>query len=360
MVASLSAAPVLALALALGGAQVPAPAAAPAARPEARPSASPSPSPSSSLDPVTDTLAAARREIDAGRPAAALDALRALPGADPRVRVLMGVALYHANDPLGAIRELGAVIGSLPADSPEWREATQVLGLSHYLAGHVPEAIPFLEKTRAFAPDSSELGYLLGMAYIQTRQADAARQAWARAFRLPADSPAARLLTAQMMVRAEMDEMAEAELTAALARDPRLPQANFLLGQTALFRGRLDEAIALFRKELEVSPGNAMAFYRLGDAYSRQRRFDEALDALQRSVWLNPYFSGPYVLMGKAYQAKGDRAAAEGMLRRALGYDPNNKTAHYLLAQLLQQLGRAEEAKKEFEIAEKLQATVDR
>ena len=77
-------------------------------------------------------------------------------------------------------------------------------------------------------------------------------------------------------------------------------------------------------------------------------------------MWLNPYFSGPYVLMGKAYQAKGDRAAAEGMLRRAVGYDPNNKTAHYLLAQLLQQLGRAEEARKEFEIAEKLQATVDR
>ena len=48
------------------------------------------------------------------------------------------------------------------------------------------------------------------------------------------------------------------------------------------------------------------------------------------------------------------------MLRRALGYDPNNKTAHYLLAQLLQQLGRAEEARKEFEIAEKLQSTVDR
>ena len=74
-----------------------------------------------------------------------------------------------------------------------------------------------------------------------------------------------------------------------------------------------------------------MAFYRLGDAYVRQLQWDDAIAALQRSVWLNPYFSGPYILLGKAYQAKGDRAAAEGMLRRALGYDPNNKTAHYLL-----------------------------
>jgi superkiller protein 3 len=154
--------------------------------------------------------------------------------------------------------------------------------------------------------------------------------------------------------------MAQAELTAALKKDPRLPQANLLLGQAALFRGRLAEAIALFNKELETNPGNAMAFYRMGDAYTRQLQWDKALDALQRSVWLNPYFSGPYILMGKAYQAKGDRSAAEGNLRRAISYDPNNKAAHYLLAQVLQQLGRAEDAKREFDIAQRLQATTDR
>jgi tetratricopeptide (TPR) repeat protein len=320
---------------------------------------SPSPSPSSA-DPVTAALAQARQAIEEGRPQAAVEILGKPAGADPRVRVLTGVALYHANDPAGAIRELTGVLPGLAPDSAEWREATQVLGLAHYLAGQLAQAIPFLEKTRAFSPESSELSYALGMAYIQTRQPEAARETWARAYQLPALSPAARLLTAQMMVRAEMDEMAHAELTVALAQDPRLPHAHFLLGQTALFRGRLDEATALFKKELEVSPGNAMAFYMLGDAYTRQRRWDDALFALQRSVWLNPFFSGPFVLMGKAYQAKGDRVAAEGMLRRALGYDPNNKAAHYLLAQLLQQLGRTEEARKEFEAAQRLQDAVDR
>ena len=42
---------------------------------------------------------------------------------------------------------------------------------------------------------------------------------------------------------------------------------------------------------------------------------------------------------------KDQPATAEGMLRRAIEYDPNNRAAHYLLAQLLQQLGRAEERK---------------
>jgi Tfp pilus assembly protein PilF len=43
------------------------------------------------------------------------------------------------------------------------------------------------------------------------------------------------------------------------------------------------------------------------------------------------------------------------MLKRAIEYDPNNRTAHYVLAQLLQQAGRVEEARQEFAIAEKLQ-----
>ncbi len=46
------------------------------------------------------------------------------------------------------------------------------------------------------------------------------------------------------------------------------------------------------------------------------------------------------------------------MLRRAVELDPNNNSAHYLLAQVLQQTGRAEEAKREFEAAERLQGGV--
>jgi Tfp pilus assembly protein PilF len=53
---------------------------------------------------------------------------------------------------------------------------------------------------------------------------------------------------------------------------------------------------------------------------------------------------------------KGQPATAEGMLRKGIEYDPNNRTAHYTLAQLLQQMGRPEEAKREFEIAERLQS----
>lgn len=307
-------------------------------------------------DALAAALAEARALVDQGKAAAAVEKLKALdPAAHPRVAELLGVAYYHAGDAVSAIEQLGPAVERLPEGSLEQREAVQVLGLSHYLAGRIAEAIPFLERTRKWAPDNLDLAFALGTAYVQTRQADKARQTWARAFGLPPESAAAHLVTAQMMIRAELDEFAEAELKRALALDPKLPHARLLLAQTALFRGRLDEGVALLQREIEINPGSAMAFYRLGDAYTRQLKWDEALAALQRSVWLNPFFSGPYILMGKAYMQRSDLVAAEGMLRRAVEYDPNNKTAHYLLGRVLQQLGRSDEAARELAAAERLQ-----
>ena len=306
-------------------------------------------------DPVAAALARARADITAGKPRSAIDALTAFDaGADPRVGHLLGVAHYHANEPARAIALLTAAAGRLPAGSIESLEATQVLGLSLYLSGRVAEALPYLERTRVAAPANLELAYVLGMAYIQARRVEDARAAWSRTFGVDASSAAAHLLTAQMMIRGQLDDLADAELRLALKKDPRLPGVHYLLGQTALFRGQLDDSIALMKKELEIDPADAMALLRLGDAYVRQSRTDEAISALQRSVWINPHFSGPYILLGRAYMTKAELGTAEGMLRRAVELDPNNKSAHYLLAQVLQKTGRGEEARREFEAAERL------
>lgn len=305
-------------------------------------------------------LAEARALLNRGQPAAAIQKLQPLGRQDPRVVHLLGVAYYHTDDHLRAIELLTPVADQLPEGSLERREAEQVLGLSLYLAGRLKESILYLEKTRTWASDSIELLNALGNAYVQTRQPEKAREAFARLFGVAPDSAAAHLLAAQMMMRLEFEEMARVELEAAIAKDPRIPQARYLLAQSAVFRARFEEARQLLEKELEVNPGNAMALYRLGEALSRQNKWDEAIAALQKSIWLQPHFSGPYIVLGRAYMKKGQPATAEGMLRRAIQYDPNNKAAHYLLGQLLQQTGREDEARREFEIAERLQGEPER
>jgi tetratricopeptide (TPR) repeat protein len=305
---------------------------------------------------VSGTLADARKLVADGQTGAAIEKLRALDEqGNPLVAELLGVAYYHANDPAKAIDHLTPVVKRLPPGSLERREAAQVLGLSHYLAGHLAESIPYLEEVRPLLPDDIKLAYALGMAYAQTRQPDKARESFARTFQVPPTSAAAHLLAGQMMNRLELEAFAESELKAALQQDPKLPEAHYLLGQIAIFRSRLDEGLALMREELAINPAHAMAMYRTGDIYARQLKWDAAITALQQSLWINPYYSGPYILLGKAYSQTGQPEAAEDMLRRAVQYDPNNKSAHYLLAQVLQQTGRTEEAQREFAIAQRLQ-----
>lgn len=314
-------------------------------------------------DALPQVLTEARQLIASGQAAAALRQLQALPAeqaSDRRVVQLRGVAFYNAHDYVHAIEQFNQVLNNLPQDSPAWRETVQLLGLAHYLLGHLAEAVPLLEQTRAWQPNNNELSYALGMACVHTRQADKARAAFGRMFKVAPDSPAAHLLTAQMMFRVEMEEFAVSELQQALAKDPRLPQAHYLLGQIALYKGRYDEALTALEKELELNPGNANAHYKIGDVYTRQLKWDEAIVALQKAVWLNPFYSGPYILLGKSYLKKRELANAEGMLKRALQYDPNNKSAHYLLAQVYQQSGRAADAKREFELAAKLQGDAEK
>jgi tetratricopeptide (TPR) repeat protein len=310
-------------------------------------------------DQRTSDLAEARRLIQAGDAAQAVSLLEprirnAGDAPDPQTALLLGLAYYQAGQPARAVQVLTPVVDQLAPDSPDRRDADRVLGLAAFVTGRFADAVPRLEATAARAEDNAELSYALGQAYIHTGKPDAARRVLGRLYGVAEGSAAARVIAAQVMIRLEMNDLAEAELRAAVAQDARTPHANFLLGQIALFRGRLDEAVSRSRQELDVNPASAVAFSQLGDAYVRQAKWDDAIAALQKSVWLNPYYSAPYILLGRAYMKKEQPSIAEGMLRRAIEYDPNNRAAHYLLGQLLQQTGRPEDAQREFDIAERL------
>lgn len=305
-------------------------------------------------------VAEARRLIADGQARAAIDKLRgARDPSTPEIARLLGIAYYHADDYSRAIELLTPVVSKLPGESMDRKEAVQVLGLSSFLAGRFADAVPWLEATRAWTTNP-ELGYILGQAYVQTHQADRARAAFAATFGVPAESAAAHLVAAQMMIRLDFESFGETELKRAIEKDPRLPQAHLLLGQIAIFRGRVDEGIALTEQEIALNPGNAMAFYQLGDARLRQAKVDEGIADLQKSIWLNPFYSAPYIVLGRAYMKKQQPGMAEGMLKRAIEYDPNNRSAHYLLGQLYQQTGRPADAKREFAIAERLQGQAGR
>jgi len=231
----------------------------------------------------------------------------------------------------------------------EYNESVLLLGQSLFLESKFADAIPWLEKTAAIKSPPVEASYMLGNAYILTQQNDKAVKAFALLFQVPSDSAAAHLMTARMMLHHDVEKEAAKQARIAVEKDPRIPEAHFVLGEIAIQHADIDEAIAELKKEIEINPGYAMAHYRLGDAYSRREMWDEAMGPLERSVWLNPNYSGPFILLGKGYLKRKEFANAEGVLRHALALDPQNVSAHYLLGQTLMQLGKQDDAKKEFD-----------
>jgi tetratricopeptide (TPR) repeat protein len=230
--------------------------------------------------------------------------------------------------------------------SERYRLISLQLGQAYFLLGRNADAIPWLEKAIEGGAGATEAFYMLGNANLQLQNIDRARGAFARLFGMKEDSAAAHLITAQMLVRQELRDIAQKEAHRALEIDARIPEAHYLLGILATYRSDLPTAIAELSQEIAINPNYAMAYYKLGDAYTRREEWDRAIPVLQKSVWLNPDYSGPYILLGKAYWKRDALSNAEGVLRHAIEIDPKNQSAHYLLGQVLMKMGREEEGRK--------------
>jgi tetratricopeptide (TPR) repeat protein len=300
-------------------------------------------------------FAEARKLMQQGKIGEAIADLQTLEARDPAARGLaleLGTAYYKKSDFPKAIEYLKKATAADPANG----EATQLLGLSYYLGGHPADAIPLLEKVQGwYSRANVDASYILGICYIQTKNYDQARKAFAKMFDVPPDSAASYLFTARMLLRQEFDPVAEECAQKAVTLDPKLPLAHFLLGELYLYKSRVPEAIAEFQKELTINPGNAATYYKLADAYSRVQKFEDAERVLQRSIWLDATSTGTYILMGKVLEKKGEFDLAVRALQRAAAMDPNNPTTHHLLGQAYRDMGKKDEAENELKLAEELQ-----
>src|ERR1041384_42465 len=298
----------------------------------------------------------ARRLLQQGKFEDALAALHEIEAKQPAAKGLaheFGVAYYKKADYPNAITYLKKAHDENASDG----EAVQLLGLSYYLSGRPREAIPFLEQVQTwFASANVDASYILGICYIQIKDYPSARAAFAKMFGVSADSAASYLFTARMLLRQDFGPVAEEYAQKAVALDPKLPLAHFLLGELNLYHSKIPEAAEEFQKELVLNPGYAPAYYKLADAYSRIQKFDEAEKLLQRSIWLDSTSTGPYILLGKVLLKKGETQLAVRALQRAVSMDPNNNIPHHLLGQAYRDLGRAEDAERELKLAEQLQS----
>jgi tetratricopeptide (TPR) repeat protein len=120
------------------------------------------------------------------------------------------------------------------------------------------------------------------------RNAAAERSFDAMLAQWPADPYA---LSSRTMVRAQRGarEAAIADAQALVGHHPARSAADwFNLAYLLEDAGRYDEAIAAFRRAIELNPKLDRAWYGLGLTLIRLRRLDEAVEALERNTKLQP------------------------------------------------------------------------
>jgi tetratricopeptide (TPR) repeat protein len=265
-----------------------------------------------------------------------------------------GIADYRAGKLLQAERAFEAAMAEDPSD----REAIQMRGLTLYRLGRPAEAIPFLEQVRQWMPHANaDANHVLGLSYLNAHRYDDARAAFAAQYGVAADSAAAYLVSGEMLMSADLPELAFGNAQKALQLSPTLPLAHFLLGEVYLYKSDVAHALDEFEHERILNPAYPAVYDRLGDVYTRAGKYEQAQEALTRAISLDVSFTGPFIQMGKVFLRRNDPASALLYLQHAEKMDPGNYITHTLLGQAYRALGKEDDAKRELDAASQIHAS---
>jgi tetratricopeptide (TPR) repeat protein len=287
------------------------------------------------------------------QPAAARDAFEqaslVVPGHRGALHSLAGAAIQS-----GAPRAAVDVLAPLAAGDPRDVDTRLLLAKALAAGGEAERAVRALDEASAAAAEDPEATFRVATEYAWLKKPEAAERLFTRLL-AARPIPQTHVLIGRTFRDAGEYDRARAHLQAALEQDPSVRRAHYYLGMVALAdaRGgaeRVERAIAEFRAELALDPGDALAGDQLGSALLEAGRPAEARQALEAAVRSDP--RPPYLLhLGRALLAVEQPAAAADALRRALeagGPDglaaADLEAVHYQLGLALRRLGRGEEA----------------
>jgi tetratricopeptide (TPR) repeat protein len=133
----------------------------------------------------------------------------------------------------------------------------------------------------------------------------------------------------------------------------RLKETEGIVKETKekIRNGDYDGAITMLEDVLAKDPKDPNALYLIGMSYSKKQMYTEAIEALIQVVKLAPNFPPAQFELAICYQDKGDTDAALEHYRKTLELDPNNPDAAYNAGLILFEQNQVDEALALFEKA---------
>jgi len=221
--------------------------------------------------------------------------------------------------------------------APDLAAAYNNLGRLLYNLGRFPEAVTTLDKGLALAPDMHPAQVMLGASHLELGQLNEALPPLEAGVQAMPDDRFARLSLARTLIALNRNQDAVPQLEAVLQADPKDQKAWYLLGKL-----HLQLSQEAFQQVQTIDPAAPLAHELSGEIMESMQNTPGAVDAYKQAIAAAPAESSENTRslehLANLYWSTGDWAHARDAYAALLGKQPGNCTAHWKLADALDEL----------------------
>jgi len=222
--------------------------------------------------------------------------------------------------------------------------AGEKLAECYFALGEAEKGLAVTERLRKLAPNDPDVLYLASKAYASMWNITV-QEMLSKA----ADSYRLHQVLAEVFEAQEKYADAAKEYRVIVQREPRLPGLHYRLGRMILLSdttGHADQdALAEFRKELEINPADVPTLVEMGQIYLGLRALDEADRYFSGASEIQPSSVKSKVGLANVLIAKKKFEKALVLMQQSSQLAPDDEDVNYNLMIVNRALGRSAEAK---------------
>ncbi len=246
---------------------------------------------------------------------------------------------YNLGNALFGKRRLGEAIACYRRATeldPNLAPAHTKLGAALRAEGRTAEAIASFRKAALLDPKSAEAHYTLGNALRDNGQIDEAVASFRSAIECDPKHAQSHVNLGALLCDFKRDYAgAIASFRTGIALEPKLVVAHVNLGHALKADGHIDDAIAGYRKAIELDPTSAGIRVSLGEILCDLKRdYDAAIGCFLKAIELDPRLAQAHADLGAALNGKGKVEAAMASFQKAIELDPKDAHCHDWVAYL--------------------------
>ncbi|HNH82138.1 MAG TPA: tetratricopeptide repeat protein [Acidobacteriota bacterium] len=185
--------------------------------------------------------------------------------------------------------------------------------------GEVNKAVELLEKMLGSNAEDADVYQTLGSLLMEAGRLEDAEKAARRALQFDQKNTESLVLLSSIQDRRKMYKESEETLRQVLAIDPDNPTALNNLGYFLTERGeKLDEALLLIQRAVNIEPTNSSFLDSLGWLYFKRSQYDQARQYIEQAIGYDGRSATQHDHLGDVYEKLGKLDQAREMWKKAV------------------------------------------